>query len=45
MSRVRASATSIEAGSLEITSGNTDLSHRTEQQASNLQQSARPWKR
>ena len=38
--RVRLSATAIESGSHEIATGNTDLSHRTEQQARSLQQSA-----
>ncbi len=38
--RVRSSATAIEAGSQEIATGNTDLSHRTELQSSSLQQSA-----
>ncbi len=38
--RVRASANAIESGSIEIASGNLDLSQRTETQASNLQQTA-----
>jgi methyl-accepting chemotaxis protein-1 (serine sensor receptor) len=40
VSRVRQSATTIESGSQEIATGNTELSQRTELQASNLQQSA-----
>ena len=38
--QVRQSSDSIATGSTEIASGNADLSHRTEAQASNLQQTA-----
>jgi methyl-accepting chemotaxis protein len=37
---VHSAATSVQQASSEIAAGNTDLSHRTEQQASNLQQTA-----
>ena len=40
VSQVRTTSTALEAGSREIAAGNVDLSHRTEQQATNLQQSA-----
>ena len=38
--QVRESAESIQLASAEVASGNTDLSHRTEQAAANLQQTA-----
>ena len=38
--QVRESAESIQVASAEVASGNTDLSHRTEQAAANLQQTA-----
>ncbi len=40
VSDVRLSSTSIEVASREVASGNTDLSHRTEQTASSLQETA-----
>ncbi|KGM39847.1 hypothetical protein JY96_06870 [Aquabacterium sp. NJ1] len=40
ISKVRATADSIEVASAEVAAGNADLSHRTEQTASNLQQTA-----
>ncbi|GKS97520.1 methyl-accepting chemotaxis protein [Acidovorax sp. SUPP2825] len=40
VSRVRQGSDSISTGAREIASGNVDLSHRTEEQASNLQQTA-----
>jgi len=33
----------VASASMEITQGNVDLSQRTEQQASSLQQTAAPW--
>ncbi|TAK94017.1 MAG: methyl-accepting chemotaxis protein, partial [Aquabacterium sp.] len=40
ISKVRATADSIEVASAEVAAGNADLSHRTEQTAGNLQQTA-----
>ncbi|MCC4588572.1 MCP four helix bundle domain-containing protein [Xanthomonas melonis] len=38
--RIKSSSTAINAAAGEIASGNTDLSHRTEQQAANLEETA-----
>ena len=44
VSRVRDSSDSIATGSTQIAQGNADLSHRTEQQAANLEETARRWR-
>jgi methyl-accepting chemotaxis protein len=41
---IQDSAYAINRASKEITAGNNDLSHRTEEQAANLEQTAATWK-